>query len=65
MKKGRARDGMLLGIRKEIEIVGQESEKPENRENEILKKTVRIEGKEIKIILTHMRERGEEKTGLA
>ena len=51
-KKGRARGGMLLAIRKEIKIVGQESGEPENKENEILKKTVRIEGKEIKIILT-------------
>ena len=49
-KKGRARGGMLLAIRKEIEIVGQESEEPENRENEIRKKTVRMEGKEIRIV---------------
>ena len=60
-KRGRARGGMLLAIRKEIETVRQEREEErENGEKEILMKTIKIEGKEIRIISTYMRERRRE-----
>ena len=54
-KKGRVRGGMLLAIRKEIEIVGQEREEErENGEKETLTKTIKIEGKKIRTISTYM-----------
>ena len=52
---------MLLAIRKKIETVSQEREEErENGEKETLTKTVKIEGKEIRIISTYMRERRRE-----
>ena len=60
-KKGRARGGMLLAMRKETELVRQKREESDNKENEIIAKTVKIEGKDIRIIATYMREKRKEK----